>query len=117
MPRMSSRRLPVILVFLVGCIAGGISAQLAAPLVHAQAQPASAPAPAPLVRWEHYCQAYTPEGAKVAGERGWELVGVYSTIMSSSENGSLITGRSSEQTSFSASTTACYKRPLAAATR
>jgi hypothetical protein len=121
---MSHRRALVVLVFLAGCVTGGVSAQLAAPLVHAQgaAAPTAATSSATgtdgatgIQRWEHYCEQLTPGGGKVAGERGWELVAVYSQVQSASESGSYDMGRIQGQSTYYAIPMACYKRPIAAA--
>jgi hypothetical protein len=120
MARMSKRRALVVLVFLAGCVTGGVSAQLAAPLVHADtpAAPTAATASASdpgIQRWEHYCEPLTPGGGKVAGERGWEMVGVYSQVQSASESGNYNAGRMESQSTYYAIPVACYKRPIAAA--
>ena len=79
---MSQSRIWIGIVFLVGCVAGGVSSQLVAP---------SARADVPPRRWEHFCftapnAQNTMNDLNVAGSRGWELVTANSTG-SLNENG------------------------------
>jgi hypothetical protein len=68
-----SNRFLVCVVFLVGCMAGGITSQLVVPKANAQQA-------AVLTKWEVFCisehdeKAITEEGNKLGAE-GWEIVG------------------------------------------
>jgi hypothetical protein len=65
------RQVAIGLVFLAGCVVGGVSSQVVAP-------PARADGPG--TRWEYFCMSQSAEensaagGLNAAGAKGWELV-------------------------------------------
>jgi len=73
---MTIRGLGVAAVFLVGCVAGGVSSQLVVPKASAQQ---GAPS---RQKWQYECQkrgSNITEMANQLGEQGWEMVAVSNT--------------------------------------
>ena len=68
---MMKRQVSIGLVFLAGCVVGGVSSQVVAPPARADA---------PVTRWEYFCLGADTNGndavtqLNAAGARGWELV-------------------------------------------
>jgi hypothetical protein len=69
---MVKQRISIAAIFVVGCVAGGVSARVVAPPARAGSNPP---------KWEHWCfhADFLEDASKPlvkAGDDGWELVGV-----------------------------------------
>jgi hypothetical protein len=104
---MSQSRLVIVLALVTALSVGAAGAQLLVPPVQAQTAPAAA-----IGRWEYHCAPVFKDGLRVAGERGWEMVGVYAVAASSTTEGTQSDFAFRSSSRHTASIIYCFKRPL-----
>jgi hypothetical protein len=67
---------------------------------------------AATARWEYHCSPMQKEGMRMAGERGWEMVGVYAVAPSTTTEAMAVRSEWRLTSRHNTTVTYCFKRPL-----